>query len=180
MSGQVEDTQESAMVVGGACSLIFPESFGTGAGPATPASQAPYAAERGDVTIGAGNQLGAEQGAVAGHTDDRLGVPVLAEPGLDMRTISWSSFRDRSGQRACHGRGRLLAGDLCVLQVPGFDRSGRDGAARPPPSSLATVATITTVAAQARVATTRSPAGVSPKTAVERRAASGVNGGWST
>jgi hypothetical protein len=50
-------------------------------------------------------------------------------------------------------------------------------ARRPPPNSLATSATMSTVAAQASVEATRSPAGVSPNTVVVALATSGVSGG---
>jgi hypothetical protein len=53
-------------------------------------------------------------------------------------------------------------------------------ARRRPPNSLATRATTRTATAQASVEATRSPAGVTPKTAVVALATIGVSGGWST
>ena len=53
-------------------------------------------------------------------------------------------------------------------------------AVRPAPHSRAISAVTTTVAAASSVATTRSPTGVEPSSAVATRARIGVIGGWST
>lgn len=59
------------------------------------------------------------------------------------------------------------------------DSAASNWALRPPFSSRAIRAVRSTVAAQARVEATRSPAGDTPNSAVDARAMSGVSGGWS-
>ena len=87
-------------------------------GEACDTGQAGWVAECGQVATSAGDQLGAEKGANAGHAHDGLGVLVLAEPVPDERVDARDlgvQVHDRAGRCVDHGGCGLLAGELGVL-----------------------------------------------------------------
>jgi hypothetical protein len=102
----------------------------------------------------------------------RPSPPVRASPSTSHATTSQASTSN------------VAVETMCPIARTNPDTAAASAAntcaRRPPFSSRAIRAVTSTVAAQARVAATRSLAGVSPNRAVAARATNGVSGGWST
>lgn len=96
---------------------------GCGSGESGEASRG---AESVHVPTGAGDELPVQRRAHAGHAEENLRVPVLAESGRDACVYGGDLFvqgQDRPGQGVHHGGGCALPGHGGVLGLPGDDGS---------------------------------------------------------